>query len=266
MQASEYVVELDDYAKLSSVVAALIAKTCVAVLTVEPSHGPKEGGTVVVVGGYGFSQSIDRSSSSAAAACRFGSTSSELVAFVNDTSVVCRTTAGEPGATVPVSYAADGVAFCSSAANFAYDGGGGGCPSPDCDGHGQCVNDQCFCNEGWSGPNCDEQSCPHDCCGHGTCDGASGTCTCNDGYAGPDCCNEVCRDANAHARGVRLMHAHALSGLILLFLECRLSCAASTASQTQNSLVTSFLHLGWLSVGRGFALDDSLMSLLKAGK
>lgn len=187
--------ELDDYAKLSSVVAALIAKTCVAVLTVQPSHGPKEGGTVVVVGGYGFSQSSNAdhksSSSSAAAACRFGSTASELVTFVNSTAVVCRTTAGDAGATVPVSYAADGVQFCASAAEYVYDGGGGGCPTPDCDGHGQCVNDQCFCDKGWSGPNCDEQSCPHDCCGHGTCDGASGTCTCNDGYAGPDCCNEV---------------------------------------------------------------------------
>eukprot|EP00037_Helgoeca_nana_P011957 m.107733 g.107733 ORF g.107733 m.107733 type:complete len:460 (-) comp21170_c0_seq3:3280-4659(-) len=194
--ASEYVFQLDDYEKLSAIVAALIAKTCVAVLTVDPDHGPPAGGTVVVVGGYGFSHpqfenSSSSSDSTAHAACRFGGTSNELVSFVNSTAVVCRTTAGTAGAAVAVSFAADGASFCPSSAVFRYDGGGPGCPTPDCDGHGRCVGNQCFCDSGWAGPNCDEKGCPNDCCGHGTCDPVSGTCTCNAGYAAPSCCNEA---------------------------------------------------------------------------
>jgi uncharacterized protein YegL len=185
--STEYVFELDNYDKLASIVAALIAKTCVAVLTVDPSHGPPAGGTVVLVGGYGFT----KSAADAGGACRFGGTSTEVVAFVNSSAVVCRSTPGTAGASVSVSFAADGTSFCPSAALFEYDGGGGGCPTPNCDGHGQCIANQCICDSGWTGPNCDQQGCPHDCCGHGTCDTKSGTCTCNEGYTGPDCCNQT---------------------------------------------------------------------------
>ena len=183
LPSSDFVFELDDYSKLAGIIAKLIAKTCVAVLAVDPSHGPAAGGTVVVVSGYGFTQDnvvAAVTNSAGSSACRFGGATTPVVLFVNSSAVVCRSAPGTPGVSVGVSFAADGASFCPSEAVFQYDGGSG-CPTADCDGHGQCVANQCICDDGWTGPNCDQHECPHDCCGHGTCDPKTGTCACSQG-------------------------------------------------------------------------------------
>jgi hypothetical protein len=55
--------------------------------------------------------------------------------------------------------------------------------------YGDCIGDACYCNPGWGGSRCDQQTCPNDCSGHGTC--YYGTCYCDLGWQGTDCSSQV---------------------------------------------------------------------------
>ncbi|XP_066538637.1 N-acetylglucosamine-1-phosphodiester alpha-N-acetylglucosaminidase [Hoplias malabaricus] len=63
------------------------------------------------------------------------------------------------------------------------------CPSEDCSQHGTCVDGQCVCQPGWTGPNCANLTCQPPACGdHGVCtpDG----CVCDAGWIGANCSQE----------------------------------------------------------------------------
>jgi len=82
------------------------------------------------------------------------------------------------------------------------------CPSTPCVQGGRCVDAQCICTEGWSGPTCSVPSCvnPIDgttCSEAGTC--IDGVCTCIIGRGGP-----TCRDTIVSCNGSLSMQ-HAVS-------------------------------------------------------
>jgi hypothetical protein len=64
------------------------------------------------------------------------------------------------------------------------------CPA-GCGAHGQCIEGNCVCQQGWQGPNCKDPKCPDDCGGHGQCSFQSvnspGQCVCNYGWGGAAC-------------------------------------------------------------------------------
>jgi len=64
------------------------------------------------------------------------------------------------------------------------------CPF-DCTSHGQCVDGECICQQGWAGINCKQPVCQKDCSGHGVCSMISpnspGQCNCDYGWAGAAC-------------------------------------------------------------------------------
>lgn len=73
----------------------------------------------------------------------------------------------------------------------------------NCSGHGRCVDGQCDCHSGFSGPACDLVTglCPRNCTGHGECDELTATCICDPGYVGKDCgkLDAKCKaDCNGH--------------------------------------------------------------------
>uniref|UniRef100_A0A9J7YXY8 N-acetylglucosamine-1-phosphodiester alpha-N-acetylglucosaminidase n=1 Tax=Cyprinus carpio carpio TaxID=630221 RepID=A0A9J7YXY8_CYPCA len=65
------------------------------------------------------------------------------------------------------------------------------CQPEDCSQHGRCVEGQCVCQQGWSGPGCANLTCQAECGEHGICteicaagfygDGCNQTCTCTNG-------------------------------------------------------------------------------------
>ncbi|GFO18355.1 teneurin-3 [Plakobranchus ocellatus] len=59
--------------------------------------------------------------------------------------------------------------------------------------HGKCKNQRCVCNEGWTGPLCDQRECNHRCELHGKCN--NGTCACNEGWNGKYCTIQGCPDS-----------------------------------------------------------------------
>ena len=64
----------------------------------------------------------------------------------------------------------------------------------NCNGHGRCEGyDICTCNEGYSGPNCDN-ICPNTNCNNGVAVPPDCNCSCNPGYSGNNCdiCNKDC--------------------------------------------------------------------------
>eukprot|EP00656_Telonema_subtile_P042933 TRINITY_DN48_c0_g1_i1.p1 TRINITY_DN48_c0_g1~~TRINITY_DN48_c0_g1_i1.p1 ORF type:complete len:989 (+),score=284.89 TRINITY_DN48_c0_g1_i1:141-3107(+) len=86
----------------------------------------------------------------------------------------------------------------------------GGALDEKCSGHGTCDTKRgtCACQEGWSGPGCENKSCPNSngvlypfdssnaCNGRGACDVKSGQCACSQPYYGDACeksnCPEDC--------------------------------------------------------------------------
>ncbi|NXV87030.1 TENA protein, partial [Calonectris borealis] len=58
------------------------------------------------------------------------------------------------------------------------------CPN-DCHRRGRCIDGRCVCHEGFMGEDCRERSCPNDCNNAGRC--IDGRCVCEDGYMGNDC-------------------------------------------------------------------------------
>ncbi|XP_036446282.1 N-acetylglucosamine-1-phosphodiester alpha-N-acetylglucosaminidase [Colossoma macropomum] len=81
------------------------------------------------------------------------------------------------------------------------------CQPEDCSQHGVCVDGQCECQPGWTGPTCDNLTCQPAACGdHGMCtpDG----CVCDAGWMGANCsqecaagfygdgCNQTCTCVN----------------------------------------------------------------------
>lgn len=63
------------------------------------------------------------------------------------------------------------------------------CPD-DCPVNRTCVNGQCICPEGWSGPHCAEPLCPNNCSSdlkQGVCDKSYWRCLCNPDWGGADC-------------------------------------------------------------------------------
>ncbi|CAJ1063120.1 N-acetylglucosamine-1-phosphodiester alpha-N-acetylglucosaminidase-like [Xyrichtys novacula] len=63
------------------------------------------------------------------------------------------------------------------------------CQSPDCSGHGKCVDGRCQCDDGWHGDACDSLECqPSDCEPHGVC--TPGGCVCDAGWRGKNCSRE----------------------------------------------------------------------------
>lgn len=74
------------------------------------------------------------------------------------------------------------VAFDMSGFNITYRVGG--CPY-DCSNHGDCRQDVCSCNPGFTGEACEIEYCPQNCSNHGSC--IRNKCVCYNGYIGPDC-------------------------------------------------------------------------------
>lgn len=69
----------------------------------------------------------------------------------------------------------------------------------DCGNHGHCENNNCICNEGWTGTKCSSKSCAPGCEDHGMCH--NGTCVCNQGWNGDNCLLGNC---------LRFSHSHFL--------------------------------------------------------
>ena len=61
-----------------------------------------------------------------------------------------------------------------------------------CGENGFCVNGTCFCDQGWSGSDCNVRACPNSCGGRGVCRD-DGTCRCADGWGGAACEQRICR-------------------------------------------------------------------------
>jgi len=83
------------------------------------------------------------------------------------------------------------------------------CGDYDCHGHGDCVNGQCNCEEGWSGAQCDVYLCGvhvDGCTGHGQC--RESGCVCHDGFGGYNCagvttnCPNFCKGHGSCLDGV----------------------------------------------------------------
>jgi len=67
----------------------------------------------------------------------------------------------------------------------------------NCNGHGQCVQNACQCQGGWSGIACSAPpTCPHNCSRGGNC--VLGVCHCNVGRSGIDCSIRDCRSSCVH--------------------------------------------------------------------
>ena len=49
------------------------------------------------------------------------------------------------------------------------------------------IHARCVCKPGWTGMNCDIESCPSNCSGHGVCHDASGYCRCDEEWTGLAC-------------------------------------------------------------------------------
>ncbi|XP_039249986.2 multiple epidermal growth factor-like domains protein 8 [Styela clava] len=58
----------------------------------------------------------------------------------------------------------------------------------NCSGHGRCFRQRCSCNEGWTGSDCSQHACPHN-CENGKCrtETRSKKCNCRPGYIGTGC-------------------------------------------------------------------------------
>ncbi|XP_052474082.1 N-acetylglucosamine-1-phosphodiester alpha-N-acetylglucosaminidase [Carassius gibelio] len=63
------------------------------------------------------------------------------------------------------------------------------CQPEDCSGHWRCVEGQCVCREGWSGPGCANLTCQAECGEHGIC--TENGCVCDSGWMGLNC-SQVC--------------------------------------------------------------------------
>uniref|UniRef100_A0A8C9QA02 Tenascin C n=1 Tax=Spermophilus dauricus TaxID=99837 RepID=A0A8C9QA02_SPEDA len=71
------------------------------------------------------------------------------------------------------------------------------CPN-DCFDRGRCINGTCYCEEGFTGEDCGQLTCPNACQGRGQCE--EGQCVCDEGFAGADCSEKRC-PADCHHRG-----------------------------------------------------------------
>lgn len=60
-----------------------------------------------------------------------------------------------------------------------------GCPH-NCSAHGTCLGGVCHCSAGWTGDDCRESVCPHD-CNNGSCDAERRRCICDPFFKGHDC-------------------------------------------------------------------------------
>ncbi|XP_053330068.1 tenascin-X-like [Spea bombifrons] len=63
------------------------------------------------------------------------------------------------------------------------------CPE-DCNDQGRCVNGRCLCFEGYYGLDCGSKDCPNDCQNQGQCE--NGACVCDPGFTGLDCGTRTC--------------------------------------------------------------------------
>uniref|UniRef100_A0AAY4D4E5 Uncharacterized protein n=1 Tax=Denticeps clupeoides TaxID=299321 RepID=A0AAY4D4E5_9TELE len=63
------------------------------------------------------------------------------------------------------------------------------CPD-NCKNRGRCVNGQCVCNPGFTGTDCSTSTCPDNCNNQGRC--INGKCVCEPGFSGPDCSTAEC--------------------------------------------------------------------------
>lgn len=55
----------------------------------------------------------------------------------------------------------------------------------DCGPHGSCISGVCQCEEGWTGPECEQRDCHPRCIDHGVC--REGKCDCHQGWTGEHC-------------------------------------------------------------------------------
>eukprot|EP00750_Incisomonas_marina_P008119 INCI15248.1.p1 GENE.INCI15248.1~~INCI15248.1.p1 ORF type:complete len:2168 (-),score=185.95 INCI15248.1:165-6668(-) len=71
------------------------------------------------------------------------------------------------------------------------------CPGGCVVGRGECVNGECLCRNGFTGPRCESSTCPNQCSGHGACDSSAGgpLCLCQPDFTGEDCSIQQCPHA-----------------------------------------------------------------------
>lgn len=69
------------------------------------------------------------------------------------------------------------------------------CPS-HCSGNGYCGSGNCFCKQGFEGPDCSKKQCHNDCNNNGHC--VQGECRCFAGWNGFDCSYRGCKDQCNH--------------------------------------------------------------------
>lgn len=55
----------------------------------------------------------------------------------------------------------------------------------DCGPRGSCIGGACHCEEGWTGPECEQRDCHPRCIDHGVC--REGKCDCHQGWTGEHC-------------------------------------------------------------------------------
>lgn len=72
----------------------------------------------------------------------------------------------------------------------------------DCGPHGSCIGGVCQCEEGWTGPECEQRDCHPRCIDHGVC--REGKCDCHQGWTGEHCTIGEYAHRRLNVKGVSL--------------------------------------------------------------
>lgn len=77
----------------------------------------------------------------------------------------------------------------------------------DCGPHGSCISGVCQCEEGWTGPECEQRDCHPRCIDHGVC--REGKCDCHQGWTGEHC---TIGEPRWHMHAALYTHTHSTEG------------------------------------------------------